>query len=265
MSPEKSKKLLVIDDEPGLRDMIRFDFSERGYDVVTASCGEEAVTRACTEKFNLALCDIRMPGMSGMETLRKLKHLQPDMHVVMVTGYPSIESAVEMIKHGAAEYLTKPYDLNSLDCVCKRLLASHESDKIKPKKISITSRGNGKLKLLVIDDEPGLRNMMLFDFTQRGYEVVAASDGEEAIAKARKEKFDLALCDIRMPGMGGEETLRKLKQLRPEMHVIMVTGYPSIESAVETIKLGASEYVAKPYDLDCLDRVCKKLTASMSN
>jgi CheY-like chemotaxis protein len=122
--PPQERKLLIVDDEPNLRKLIMFDFSGRGYRVVPAADGEEAVRKARAERFDLVLCDIRMPGTDGLETLRRLKRLQPDLRVVMVTGYPSSETKAEAFQSGASAYLVKPYDLEHLASVLARVMAA---------------------------------------------------------------------------------------------------------------------------------------------
>ena len=118
----------------------------------------------------------------------------------------------------------------------------------------------GKPKLLAIDDEQGLRDMLAYDLAGQGYDVVTAENGLQALEKARAEPFDLAVCDIMMPGMRGVDVLRELKLLRPDMEVIMATGHATIETAVESMKLGAYDYIAKPYELD---RLCQTLSRAL--
>ncbi len=109
-----------------------------------------------------------------------------------------------------------------------------------------------RAKLLVIDDEKGLRDMLVYGLTGRGYEVDTADNGLEAVEKARGARYDLALCDLMMPEMNGLETLKRLKEIRPDIEVIMVTGYATLENAVQSMKEGAYDYVAKPYELEQL-------------
>ena len=115
-----------------------------------------------------------------------------------------------------------------------------------------------KPKILVIDDEQGLRDMLVYGLTQRGYEVATAENGRQAVEKARHESFDLAVCDLMMPEMGGVETLTLLKELNPMIEVIMVTGYATLETAVESMKQGAYDYIAKPYELEHLCRIFER-------
>ena len=112
--------------------------------------------------------------------------------------------------------------------------------------------------VLVVDDEAGLRDMLVFGLRDQGYRVVTAASGEEALDKAGLERFDLAFCDIMMPGMGGVETLRGLKALHPETEVIMATGFATLETAVESMKLGAYDYITKPYDMHHLAQLLAK-------
>lgn len=117
-----------------------------------------------------------------------------------------------------------------------------------------------KGRVLVIDDEKGLREMLHYALTEHGYEVAMAENGRAALDQAHSRSFDLALCDIMMPVMGGMETLRALKRDYPSMEVIMMTGFATQETASESLKLGAFDYIAKPYDLDTL---CERVDKAM--
>ena len=109
-----------------------------------------------------------------------------------------------------------------------------------------------KKRVLVIDDELGLREMLCFGLADRGYEVVVAATGDEGIEKAKQQPFDLVVCDIMMPGKNGVEVLREIKLLRPEAAVVMATGYATMETAAQSIQLGAFDYIAKPYGIEQL-------------
>ncbi|OGR49193.1 MAG: hypothetical protein A2X40_11790 [Elusimicrobia bacterium GWC2_65_9] len=115
-----------------------------------------------------------------------------------------------------------------------------------------------KPKILVIDDEKTLRDILTRALSARGYDVSSAENGRQAVSIAGAEAFDLALCDMMMPEMDGIETLKALKQAHPRMEVVMVTGNGTIENAVESMKLGAYDFVAKPYQFDPLYGVLQK-------
>ena len=110
-----SEKILIVDDE---FEMLRFlkKLLERSgkYSIETATRGQEALTKAKANNFSLVLSDVKMSGMSGMELLQELKKIDHNIMVIMVTGYGTIDSAVEAIRHGAFHYITKPFDNNEL-------------------------------------------------------------------------------------------------------------------------------------------------------
>ncbi|HCV43734.1 MAG TPA: hypothetical protein DGH68_09650 [Bacteroidetes bacterium] len=106
-----------------------------------------------------------------------------------------------------------------------------------------------KSKILVVDDEDALRTVLSGELVSEGYDVGTASDGDEAIANLQKEKFDLILLDIKMPRMNGFEVLKFVKEKFPKTKVVMLTGFADLKNAIESKKLGAEDFVSKPYDL----------------
>ena len=103
-------------------------------------------------------------------------------------------------------------------------------------------------RILVVDDEAHIRNVLTIMLEDEGYEVLEASNGLEAVALADDHIFDVVLCDIRMPEMDGVEVLRRIKQVHEDTTVIMMTAYSSVETALDTMKAGAFDYVAKPFN-----------------
>lgn len=114
-----------------------------------------------------------------------------------------------------------------------------------------------KIKLLIVDDEVQFLDSIAERLELRGFDVTKVNRATDAVIVARDEKFDLALLDLKMPGMDGKELLDILKQEHKYLEVIMLTGHGSVESAVECTKLGAFGYLAKPYELDQLLQVLK--------
>ncbi len=121
MSEERRPaKILIVDDEKVIRDSFRRVLLKDGYAVEAVESGRLALERVAEESFDLALIDLKMPGLDGMETLRELKEQDPDVIGVMITGYPTIESAVKAVKLGAYDYLTKPCSPEELRIVVAR-------------------------------------------------------------------------------------------------------------------------------------------------
>jgi len=100
--------------------------------------------------------------------------------------------------------------------------------------------------ILVIDDDESTRNVLVMTLESKGYSVDTAKDGREAIRKSNSNFYNLALVDLRLPDMDGIELLTAMKETIPRMMRIIVTGYPSLENAIEAVNKGADGYVLKP-------------------
>jgi diguanylate cyclase (GGDEF)-like protein/PAS domain S-box-containing protein len=116
---ERQTRILIIDDDPGIRSLLRECLSE-DYLCAEAGSAEDALALLRTEKFNLVLSDIQMGGISGLEMLPRLLALAPDTVVIMVSGVMTMESAVEALRAGAFDYVTKPFDLHQVETVVRR-------------------------------------------------------------------------------------------------------------------------------------------------
>src|SRR6516225_8769657 len=103
-------KLLIVDDELSVRDSLAKWFSEEGYEVATAENANEALTRVAEQAFDVALVDIKMRGTDGIELQRRLHEIYPEMLVIIMTGYASVETAIAALKNGAYDYVNKPFD-----------------------------------------------------------------------------------------------------------------------------------------------------------
>jgi len=109
-----------------------------------------------------------------------------------------------------------------------------------------------KIKLLIVDDEEKFLESIAKRLEMRDFDVRTATRGVQAVEIAREEKFDLALLDLKMPGMDGKQVLEILKKEHKYIEVIILTGHGSIDSAIESTKLGAFGYLPKPYELEKL-------------
>ena len=118
--------------------------------------------------------------------------------------------------------------------------------------------------LLIVDDELGMRQFLTHLFQREGHEVTVAERGREAMTVLRKEPVDLIISDVRMPDMSGIELLRSARELRPDVEVIMMTAFASVETAREAFLLGAYDFVQKPFDNDLLKEVVARALAKIS-
>jgi DNA-binding NtrC family response regulator len=108
-------KLLIVDDDDDMRDDLARLFSKHGQEVTTAVSGEDALDKAAHARFDIALLDLQLPGISGIDLLAKLKERQPELEALMLTAHSSIETAVEAMRRGAYDYLTKPFRTADLE------------------------------------------------------------------------------------------------------------------------------------------------------
>ncbi len=157
----KPLRLLIAEDERPLRALLFEELQERGREIRLAANGLEALDLLKEEEFDLLITDIKMPGMSGIELLKEAKRLQPHLLVIIITGYATLESAIEALKEGAYDYIRKPFSLEelkvSVDNACARILLERENQRLledlkkayeRLKEVSTSPRGGDLLSEL---------------------------------------------------------------------------------------------------------------------
>ena len=130
--------------------------------------------------------------------------------------------------------------------------------KKKPKNIKENTMSE---KVLLVDDEKDFLEAMSERMRTRGADVTTAASADEAFETIDREEFDAVVLDFQMPGMDGFEVLKKIKAKRPEMQIILLTGYATVQKGVEAIKLGAADFLEKPADMEVLFKKIKKAKA----
>ncbi len=114
-------RMLVVDDKANIREMLESAFSERNFDVATASCGEDAIAQLASHPFHVVITDLSMPGKNGIDVLRAVKTHSPETEVILVTAFGTIDTAVEAMRLGAYDFITKPFKISEIE---------HKVDKI---------------------------------------------------------------------------------------------------------------------------------------
>ena len=112
--------------------------------------------------------------------------------------------------------------------------------------------------ILVVDDDTELKKVLSSILSEAGYAVETVENGKQAIRVSEKKRFDLALIDIKLPDMEGTELLHRLKEKQPHIVMIIITGFPTLENAMETINEGADGYILKPFDIPKLLETIRK-------
>src|SRR5437660_11969278 len=132
-----SLRLLFVDDERSLQEFMRSELPRLGHDVTVCADGKAAVKALEKAAFDAAILDLRMPGLSGMEVLDQIKQVSPDTEVVIMTGHASMETAIEAVRLGAFDYVTKPCKLAEIETVLRKV---SEKRDLKHKALALQSR-----------------------------------------------------------------------------------------------------------------------------
>ncbi|HEV8324677.1 MAG TPA: response regulator [Myxococcota bacterium] len=264
-------RFLVIDDEPDFRAMMQFTLGADGHEVHEAADGAAGLAALEAGPVDAVVLDVHLAAESGLDVLAAIRRRWPAQRVVLVssglvhdpesdrddegrgggdagagaTGAPA-PAATAPAAPQADAFLRKPFQLEELRTVLEALLPRKEIAPV------------AKAHVLVVDDEADLRDMLTFTLVQEGYEVESADSGEAAVEAAHRRKFDLCITDLKMPGMGGVAAVSALKQLDPDLEIIVATGYASVDTAISCMRAGAYDYVCKPYNLADLTRLMER-------
>lgn len=387
-----TKKILVVDDEENVCQSVKKILSRKGYTVENALDVETAVKKMNDSPFDLVITDLMMPKTNGMELLQIVREHYPELEVVMITGYASIETAVKATKMGAYGYIPKPFTPDELTAVTEKALISQmEKLEARAKQLTkpnndVTSKENididmpfseqevekatspeyvealthsdmplakkvadkaycqtgkrecrkvvldgrecsnecpiekkekarakqarpsvaGSLELidadmpfpisevekltgldyinclgssdmprvalygmdatakhnvLVIDDEPIVCHSVRRILSRQSCAVDEVFDVDGAMQKMKLNRYDLVILDLKMPKRSGLEVLDSISKLYPEVPVVMVTGFASIDTAIEATKAGAFNFIPKPFTPAELSKVAEEALA----
>ncbi len=120
------------------------------------------------------------------------------------------------------------------------------------------------MKVLIVDDDRIVREEIEETMVESGFDVKVVGDGDEALTMMRAQGFDVVFTDMKMPGMSGIELLQEIKVIRPETYVVIITGYATIDTAIEAMKMGASDYIRKPFGNDSLKQIVNGIQEEMA-
>ncbi|UCH11946.1 MAG: diguanylate cyclase, partial [Candidatus Omnitrophota bacterium] len=173
-------KILVVDDEEVMRSLLTDLITDIGYEVRAVATGIEALEKAKTDGYAVIITDLKMPGMGGLELLEKVKAINMDVCIIVITAYPSVESAAEAIREGAYDYITKPFNIEEIKVVLRRAVERHYLLKEAEQKEFYQ-------ELSILDDLTGIYNHRHF------HDVLPR---EIARAKRYSQSFSLLMIDI---------------------------------------------------------------------
>lgn len=249
--PTGKERILFIDDEESMVSVGRNRLERLGYQVETKTSPVEALElfRANPDQFDLVITDMTMPQMTGDHLVGKILKIRPDLPTIICTGFSEKIDEGKAKEIGIRQYIEKPLNRSDLAKLVRRALDNTKEEQI-------TGR------VLVIEDEPQMRIMLKQMIEDKGYDVVEASDGKEAVKLYRANPFDLIVTDIIMPEKEGIETIIELKRDFPDVKIIAISGGGEIDAETYLSmakKLGARYTFAKPVAREELLKAIRRL------
>jgi DNA-binding NtrC family response regulator len=236
--------ILVVDDNQDLAETFAMILKRRGYSVQTAGDGVSAVAKFQTQNFDVTLMDIVMPEMNGVEAFKKIKEIHPEAPIILMTAYSDEELLQSAKDEGVLQIIHKPIRIDQL--------------------IELINETAGEQPILIVDDDEDICETLTKILEIQGYKVMTAGSGEEAVTKTRKKTCQMAFIDVKLPNIDGLETLLRLKEINPDILVIMMTGFRNeVKEALDKAQeASAITCLYKPFDpRDAADLV-KKITGN---
>ncbi len=238
--------ILVIDDERMLCDLLQELLRRHGHEVFTAYSGREGIARHKERRPHFTLLDLHLPDMNGIEVLTRIREGDPKAAVMILTGAGSDKLERQAQELGVTDFLIKGLSPEVLMSAVTRAVLSQAPSKADSPP---PAKQNGDA-ILVVDDERQIREMLAKFLSSKGFHVHTAQDGQTALALAERERPQLIVLDIYMPGMNGVEVLRKLRAKQYPGGIMMLTGCEDRTLLKEALDLGSLDIVGKPFDLE---------------
>ena len=247
--------ILCVDDDVDVLELLKEYFTEQGFVVLTATNGVEAFLQVKRWQPKAVILDLFMPRLGGIGALGRIKALNPDVVVILVSGMGNALELVTEAGLSVAGAFTKPLNLVQLSDTLARSGVVAPAALVAAAGDPEQAKRPVRARVLVVDDELEFRKVLAEYLEDRGFDVMEAQDGEEGLLRVPDFHPHIVLMDVMMAGMGGVEALKRIKTAAPETCVIMVTAVEDIDSARGALALGASDYVTKPFSFQYLDSV----------
>jgi two-component system, NtrC family, response regulator HydG len=239
---DERPRILVVDDEPDTCANLQDILVDLGYQVDVAHDGPRALEMVERTPYDVALLDLKMPGMDGLELYRRIKQLQAGTVAIIVTAYAASDTAQSALQAGAWKILAKPVDLSRL--------------------LPLIDEAIEQPLVMIVDDDLELCHSLWDVLRERGYRVAMAHGVKSAQQKLGDKSYRVVLIDMKLPEGDGAEVFHYVRQASPEARTVLITGHRSeLDQQVEkTLGEGASAVCYKPFDMGQLLSNIKQLT-----
>lgn len=232
--PSIPARILIVDDEPDTCANLSDILADLGYEVDSVHDGLSALELVKKRTYDVALLDLRMPGMDGLELYRRIRQISAETVAIVVTAYASSDTAKSVLATGAWKIVPKPVNIGAL--------------------LNLVSLALDSPLVLVVDDDHDLCENLWELLHERGCRVCIAHDVPEAERKFHERKFHVVLIDMKLPTGSGHELLDVLRRIDQEARAILITGHTGeMEQKVQrALEAGANAVCYKPFDVEQL-------------
>jgi CheY-like chemotaxis protein len=223
--------ILVVDDDVDTCKNLSDILTDLGHQVDVAYDGLSALELVRKNHYDVALLDLKMPGMDGLTLYREIRRLRSDTVAIIVTAYAGAGTAEEALAAGAWQVLAKPVEF--------------------PRLLGLVEQAVGQPLVMVVDDDPDLCASLWDLLRERGYRVAIAHDEPAAAERMRDTSFRVVLIDMKLPSGDGTSVFRLVRQANPRARTIVITGHRAeLERMVsEVVEEGADAVCYKPFDV----------------
>ena len=234
--------ILVVDDEVDTCRNLSDILTDMGYRVEIAHEGASALELVKQKPFDVALLDLKMPGMDGLTLYREIKRLRADTVAIVVTAYASSGTATEALSAGAWHVLSKPLDF--------------------PKLLGLVNEALGQPLVMVVDDDHDLCTNLWDLLRDRGYRVCVAHDEKQAAERLKDRDFKVVLIDMKLPAGDGTTVFRIVRATNPQARTVVITGHRTEMDRLvkQVVDEGADAVCYKPFDMPGLLSTLQKLS-----
>jgi DNA-binding NtrC family response regulator len=231
MTQRDGPQILVVDDDADICRNLSDILTDLGYRVDCALDGPSALELVRRRPYDVALLDLKMPGMDGLSLYREIKKHRAGTVALLVTAYAGPETAEEALTAGAWKVLPKPVDF--------------------PRLLGLVDEALGQPLVLVVDDDRDLCTNLWDLLRERGFRVAIAHDACQAAAQLQEMAFEVVLIDMKIPDGDGGAVFRLVREANPQARTILITGYRSeMDQLVDRVLAdGADAVCYKPFDV----------------
>jgi DNA-binding response OmpR family regulator len=243
MGASRLPRILVVDDEQDTCANLQDILTDLGYQVDTATDGASALELVARQPYDVALLDLKMPGMDGVELYRRIQALRRGTVAIVVTAYATSETAKAALNAGAWQVLSKPVDFSQL--------------------LNLVNEAFEQPLVLVVDDDYDLCETLWDLFREHQCRVCLAHNANEAESRLKEHRYQVVLIDMKLPGPSGREVFRLVRKSDPQARTVLITGQRSEtdELVKATLAEGADAACYKPFDVAQLLTTLKRLAS----